>query len=114
MDEQQIKDRVEETLQAFEKDVPPPLDPWFFERMVKRIALPKVEDRQNNEFMIGRVLRSGLLTGLAALNILVVVWMLDANANTSDTSGRDSYIESLTSQYGLNVTDSYLLSDSKE
>jgi hypothetical protein len=112
MDEQQIKDRVEETLQAFEKDVPPPLDPWFFERMVNRIALPKMEDRQNNDFIIGRVLRSGLLTGLAALNILVVVWMLDANA--SDTVGRDSYIESLTSQYGLNVTDSYLLSESKE
>jgi hypothetical protein len=111
-DEQQIKTRVEATLQAFEKDVPPPLDPWFFERMINRISHPTVNTRQNYDFIIGRVLRSGLLTGLAALNILMVIWML--GSNTSEVVGRSSYIEALSSQYGLDVTDSYLLSQSKE
>ena len=112
MSKQDIESRVDQTLDAFKQEVPPPMDPWFFERMVNRITRPTVDTRESYEFIIGRVLRSGLLTGLAAFNILMVIWLFDAQV--SHSSGRESYIESLSSQYGLNYSDSYLLSQSKE
>ena len=112
MDEQKISSRVEQTVQSFEKDVPPPLDPWFFERMANRITHEKVDVRGNYDFLFLRILKPGLLAGLAALNILMMVQVFDTD--NTEATGRESIIENLSSQYGLNITDTYLLVETGE
>ncbi len=57
-------------------------------------------------------MKPGMLVGLVALNLIMMVWI--AMPSETSSSGRSDYIENLSSQYGLNYADTYLLSEEGE
>ncbi|NQV29412.1 MAG: hypothetical protein HQ508_00870 [Candidatus Marinimicrobia bacterium] len=110
--QKQVNREVERTLEAFKTDVPPKLDPWFYDRLMNRIQ--NDEDSSQPVFIswFPRVLKPGLLAGLVALNIMIMIW--NSGLQQSDSSPRITYIDNLTDEYGLNISDTYLLNSEGE
>ena len=108
----EIQKQVELTLNAFNQDEPPELDPWFYDRLENRIEHELIHDTPATENWWSRALKPGMLVGLVALNLVMMIWI--AMPSETSASGRSDYIENLSSQYGLNFTDTYLLSDEGE
>lgn len=107
-----IEDQIENTLKAFKTDVPPDMDPWFYERLTNKIKQGQTNESQKNVSWFATILKPGMLLGLVALNILMMVWI--SMPTESVPSGSTNFMESLSSQYGLNYSDTYLLSESGE
>lgn len=107
-----IEEQVESTLKAFKTDVPPEMDPWFYEHLTNKIKQEQTSEKTDRVSWFASVLKPGMLLGLVALNILMLVWI--SMPNESNSTGSTNYLESLSSQYGLNYTDTYLLSESGE
>ena len=105
----EIEKLVEETLTAYTAEVPPPMDPWFFERLSNRITHVRMDERESTIPFLTGILKSGMLTALVALNVLLVVWTFFPDGSLA--SSRTTHIESLSSEYGLNYSDAYLLED---
>lgn len=106
-DKHPIESKVNAALSSFKSDIPPSIDPWFYERLTNRIKQEQEDSPKTLRTGLWGVLKPGLLTGLVALNVIMMVWMSSPAGSTSD--GRDSNIQSLASQYGLNNADAYLL-----
>ncbi len=104
--------QIEKTLKAFKTDVPPEMDPWFYERLTNKIRQGQSDKSPDKISWFAAVLKPGMLLGLVALNILMMVWI--SMPTESVSSGSTNYLESLSSQYGLNYSDTYLLSESGE
>ncbi len=105
--QKQVQQKVEQTLEAFKTDIPPGLDPWFYDRLMHRIHDGADSSQQKLTSWFSGVLKPGLLAGLVALNIMIMIW--NSGLQQSDTSPRKSYINNLTEEYGLNISDTYLL-----
>ncbi len=108
----EIQKQVNRTLEAFQKDKPPEMDPWFYEHLQNRIEAEQANEAPAIETWWNRALKPGLLVGLAAVNVIMMIWIAtptDTSANT-----QTSYIESLSSQYGLNYADTYLMNNTGE
>ncbi len=110
--DQRIQDQVDQTLEAFDIEVPPPEDPWFFDRLTNRITHESINNGRNVNLFFQGILKPTMLTGLVALNVFMMVWIF--KPGETSTSSRMTYIESLSEEYGLNYTDTYLLSESGE
>jgi len=108
----EIQEEVNRTLDAFRTDDPPKMDPWFYDRLTNRINHEQSGEVPALQTWWNHVLKPGMLVGLVALNVIMMVWI--ATPTESATSGQASSIEALTSQYGLNFADTYLLSDNGE
>ena len=107
-----IQEQVDLTLDAFHTDEPPEMDPWFYDRLKNRIDHKLDENTPTIESWWSRALKPGMLLGLVALNLIMMVWIATPSETTA--SGRSDYIENLSSQYGLNYADTYLLSSEGE
>ncbi len=105
--QKQVNLAVEKTLEAFKTDIPPKLDPWFYDRLINRIQSEESDKEHALADWFSRVFKPGLLAGLVALNIMIMIW--NSGLQKSDTSPRKSYINNLTEEYGLNISDTYLL-----
>ncbi len=110
--QKRIQNQVDQTLDAFDAKVPPPTDPWFFDRLTNTITHESLDSKPDLDNIIMGILRPGMLAGLLALNVLLMVWVFKP-ADVSST-GRTTYIESLSTEYGLNFSDAYLLGDNGE
>ncbi|NQV42507.1 MAG: hypothetical protein HQ506_09150 [Candidatus Marinimicrobia bacterium] len=108
----EIQEQVKLTLEAFHQDEPPEMDPWFYDRLKNRIEHEDNHDSPSIEAWWSRVLKPGMLIGLVALNLIMMIWI--AIPNETSSTGRSDYIENLSSQYGLNYADTYLLSEEGE
>ncbi|MBC8375093.1 MAG: hypothetical protein H8E26_03540 [FCB group bacterium] len=108
----EIQGQVKLTLDAFRQDEPPEMDPWFYDRLNNRIEHELNPDTPAIEAWWSRVVKPGMLVGLVTLNLIMMVWI--AVPNETSASGRSDYIENLSSQYGLNYADTYLLSEEGE
>ena len=110
--EQKIQDQVNQTLETFDEQVPPPVDPWFFDRLTNSITNESLSKKPDVDNIILGILRPGMLAGLVTLNVMLMVWVFKpADINLT---GRTTFIESLSTDYGLNYSDAYLLGDNLE
>ncbi|NQV13848.1 hypothetical protein HQ531_00210 [bacterium] len=104
-----IQDQVNKTLDSFNSDVPPTMDPWFYERLTNRIKQESSGADSAQEPWFIQALKPGMMAGLVVLNILIMFWTFSSAEIVS--SARMTNIENLSTQYGLNYSDTYLLSD---
>jgi len=105
----EIQEQVDSTLESFHTDEPPEMDPWFYDRLTNRIKHEQTGEVQFSNTWWNHVLKPGMLVGLVALNVVMIIWI--ATPTESAILGQTSSIENLTTQYGLNFADTYLLSD---
>lgn len=107
-----IEDQIENTIKAFKKDDPPEMDPWFYERLKHRLEHELNQDRSVIGTWWNRALKPGMLAGLVVLNVVTMLWI----ATPAETSSTDQIdiVEQLSAQYGLNFSDTYLISETGE
>lgn len=108
-EKKQIEEQVGQTLASFKLDQPPEMDPWFYDRLTRRIQAAENSKEEGKFSWITQSLKPGLVAGLVALNILMMIWTFTPEAQ--DSQLRSSYIEDLSTEYGLNFSDSYLVND---
>ncbi len=108
----ETQEQVNLTLDAFGTDEPPGIDPWFYQRLTNRINHELSGEVPAQQTWWSHVLKPSMLVGLVALNVVMIVWIATPTESTS--SGQTNSIEALTTQYGLNFADTYLLSDNGE
>lgn len=104
-----IDEEVGKTLDAFKQDQVPEMEPWFLNRLENKIKYDLEGEAQAPAAWWGHVLKPSLMAGLVALNVIALVFLTDVSASADD--GRESYLEDLSSQFGLNYTESYMLSE---
>jgi len=103
----EIQEQVDLTLGSFHTDEPPKVDPWFFERLENRIKHEETGVAKAPQVWWNQVLKPGMLVGLVALNVVMMVWI--TTPIESGSTGQTNYLEDLSSQFGLNYEDTYLL-----
>jgi len=108
----EIQEQVKLTLEVFRQDDLPAMDPWFYDRLTHRIEHELNQDKPAIETWWNRAVKPGMLAGLVALNVVMMIWI----ATPTETSSTDQIdiIEQLSSQYGLNFSDTYLISETGE
>lgn len=100
----EIENEVRQTLETFGQAAGLPHDPWFFDRLQRRL---KNSPSDVNVRWYDRTLKQALLAMLVAVNIFAFVWVLESSQ--VEENDRTTYINNLATEYGLNFTEAYFM-----
>ena len=73
---QRIQREVDATLKAFDSSSALPHDPWFFDKLSRRMKSERQSATDLQPGWYRRALKPALLATLVALNIFALVWIM--------------------------------------